>query len=515
MKTICHAPRARGATMLLVLALTIAGGIGITAWGYLLAARVTQADRMSDAAARHIAWGNTLAINQQYVYGYSFQDTVSEPDLTTTLSAGGGIVAAAYNNLNAFASINTYSNPSSYAAPFNNIRYVPTADNSVYYTRTSAVSDASQTEHLLYYNYQRSYPRTLLGDLLIVHAKPAGASGSIFITDNLQVNGRVVVFDSTADISGVEASECLNLTKTGTNTCLNLTGAASLLPSNFAARPSTIAGSAGSGTGAVLGGTLDVVNNSNFTPNSMFTKIAASTLGYYVLSTANNSSTPLSSGSNVEADDNNGVTGTATNGGSATSDIWVKKGSPPSNAFTPPTTSPYDYSWPSNGTTVTLLLKSSTLKHIRLTSGVTQLILQGQTNAADYTSAATLEPLVILVEQEIRDIRFVGENSRPIILGLKGTTGATAFLGWSGSSTASGGGPLRWKMTLINEHRDIYLDPPSGNNVAITGSIRTNWSVSCTDSTATDRFFLYVNSSPGTLATLLPRDAWFEPLIIQ
>src|SRR4029077_18879568 len=111
------------------------------------------------------------------------------------------------------------------AAPFNNIRYVPTADNSVYYTRTAAVSDASQTEHLLYYNYQRSYPRTLLGDLLIVHAKPAAASGSIFITDNLQVNGRIVVFDSAADISGVEASECLNQTKTGTNPCLNLTAA--------------------------------------------------------------------------------------------------------------------------------------------------------------------------------------------------------------------------------------------------------------------------------------------------
>jgi hypothetical protein len=219
----------------------------------------------------------------------------------------------------------------------------------------------------------------------------------------------------------------------------------------------------------------------------------------------------------VETDADGGVTGTATNSGNSSADIWVKKGtnSPPSNAFAVPTTSPYNYSWPNNGTAVTLLLKSSTLRHIRLISGATQLILQGQTNAADYTSAATLEPLVILVEQEIRDIRFVGENSRPIILGLKGTTGATAFLGWSGTSTASGGGALRWKMNLINEYRDIYLDPPSGNNLSITGSIRTNWNVSCTDSTANDRIFLSINSSPGTLVTLLPRDAWFEPLIIQ
>src|SRR4029079_13879738 len=117
---------------------------------------------------------------------------------TTTVSGGGGEVANAYTNLSAFASNYTYSNPASYAAPFNNLRYVPTPDNSVYYTRTTAVSDSSQTEHLLYYNYQKSYPTTLLGDLFIVHTKPAAASGAIYVSDNIVVNGRVVIYDSTA-----------------------------------------------------------------------------------------------------------------------------------------------------------------------------------------------------------------------------------------------------------------------------------------------------------------------------
>lgn len=515
MHTRFHRPRNRGAAMLMVLAFTIIGGIAVTAWVYLLAARAIQASRLSDSVARHITWGNTTAINQQYNLGYAYQMNVSEPELTTTVSGGGGEVAAAISGLNAFASTNTYSNPGSFAAPFNNIRQIPTSDNSVYYTRTTGETDASQTEHLLYYNFQKSYARGLLGDLLIVYAKPSGAADT-FLTDNLKVNGRVLIYDSAADVTGVEANECLNLSKTGTNSTLDSSGNSTLLPQNFPSIPIFTAGSAGGSTGAVLDGSLNVLHNTNFTANSLYDKMTASSTGYYNLTTASNSSTPLASGANVEADDDNGVTGTSTNGGSSSTDIWVKKGSPPGNAFAVPTTSPYNYSWPKNGTAVTLLLKSSTLHHIRLVSGATQLILQGQTNAADYTSASTLDPIIILVEQEIRDIRLVGECSRPIILGVGTGTGVPLFMGWSGTSTAAGGGPLRWNLFLINQYREIYLDPPSGGNVTLTGSIRTNCSIRCTDTTDTDRFFLNrYTSPPAALLSLLGRDAWFEPLIVQ
>ena len=225
MNTLFHRShsRNRGAAMLAVLAFTIIGGIAVTAWTYLLAARAIQASRMSDSVARHITWGNTAAINQQYNFAFAYRDTVTQPELIATLTGGGGEVAAAFTNLSAFASANTYSNPASFAAPFNNIRKQITADNSVYYTRTTATSDNSQTEHLLYYNFQKSYPRPLLGDLLIVYAKPSGAANT-YITDNLKVNGRVLLYDSTADTAGVAANECLNLTKTGTNTTVDSSG---------------------------------------------------------------------------------------------------------------------------------------------------------------------------------------------------------------------------------------------------------------------------------------------------
>ena len=200
--------------------------------------------------------------------------------------------------------------------------------------------------------------------------------------------------------------------------------------------------------------------------------------------------------------------------GDSSSAVWVDSQSSGSFTYPPPTTSPYSYSAGSTLWRVTLLLKHSSLKHIRIVSGVEQLILKGQTNSTDYTTAGTLEPLIILVEQEIRDIRLVGENNRPIILGVGTGTGQVLYMGWSGSNV-TGSGALRWRLHLINQYRKLYLDPPSSNNVTLTGSIRTNWGIYCTDGSATDRFFLNTESSPGTLTTLLPRDGWFEPLVVQ
>ncbi len=490
--------RPRGAAMLMVMALAIIGGIGVTAWVYLLAARAIQASRMGDSVARHITWNNTAAINQEYNFTYAYRDNVTQPELTATVTGGGGEVAAAYSGLNTFNSANTYSNPTTFAAPFNNVRKQITADNSVYYTRTTATSDVSQTEHLLYYNFQKTYPRTLLGDLLIVYAKPSGAANT-YITDNLKVNGRVLIYDSTADTAGVAANECLNLTKTGTNTTIDNSATATLLPQNFPSIPVFTAGTAGAGTGAVLNGGLNVLNNSNFTVNSLRHKLEASSLGYYNLSTAD------TSGNNIESDDDSGGSSSA---------VWVDQQSSGSFTYNPPGTSPYSYSPGSTLNTVTLLLKHSSLKHIRIISGVEQLILKGQTNSTDYNTAGTLAPLIILVEQEIRDIRLVGENNRPIILGTGTGTGQVLYMAWSGSNV-TGSGALRWRLHIVNQYRQLYLEAPSSNNVTLTGSIRTNWGVYSTDGSANDRFFLNTESNPGALATLLPRDGWFEPLIVQ
>jgi hypothetical protein len=149
------------------------------------------------------------------------------------------------------------------------------------------------------------------------------------------------------------------------------------------------------------------------------------------------------------------------------------------------------------------------LGHLRINGSVDQLVLQGQTTSTDWAAADALPPVIIWMEQEVRDIRFVGENNRRLVLAIGTGSGLTCYMGWSGTSLVSGG-PLRWRLHLINQYRNVYLAPPNGLNVALTGSIRTNWHINCTDSTATTRFTLSRETSPGNLPLLLPRDAWFE-----
>jgi hypothetical protein len=479
---------ARGATLMLVLMFAIVGGMALTSWMYLIGARLQQAERQVDQVTRNIVWNNTFAINQQYALQYSFQDVVTRSASTATLNSGawGGSDQDSYIALQAFRSGYTYSNPAPYAYPFNNLRDVPTSDGSVFYTRTTGDSDSGQTEHLTLYNYQKSYPSPLLGDLLLVHTKPSGTGATVAsICRNLQVNGRVVIYDSTASTANVRATEVLNLTKTGTNTTLNTSGA-TMLPTNYNALPRFTAGYGGSGTpSAVLDGSLNMISNPTFTPGSLVD-----------IMTNNGGYTNVSAGS---------ASGTST----SAVQVTLNYGTP---TYPPPTISPYNYSYtnPFNMVTVRLKPPSGTLGHLRINGSVDQLVLQGQTTSTDWTAADALPPVIIWMEQEARDIRFVGENNRRLVLAIGTGSGLTCYMGWSGSSLVAGG-PLRWRLHLINQYRNIYLAPPSGLNVALTGSIRTNWHINCTDSSATTRFTLSRETSPGNLPLLLPRDAWFEP----
>ena len=475
----------RGATMLLVLMFAIVGGIAVTAWMYLMGARLQQAGAGMNAAQRHIIWWNSAAINQQYAYQYSFQDGATESANTALLNSDtwGGSAQDPFSSFSPFRSTNNASSPASYTYPFNNVRYTPTTDGSVYYLRTTGDSDSSQNEHLSFYNFQKSYPATLLGDLLIVHTKPSGAANTT-ICPNITVNGRVVIYDSTATVSSVKANECLNLTKTGTNYTLNSTGSASLLPDNFNATPKFTAGYGGSSSpSAVLDGSLNVINNSNFTPGSIVD-----------IMTANGGYTNVSAGS-------------AVNNNSSPYYVVLQTSS---ITYPVPTVSPYKYTYTSPFNVVFVNINNASLGHLRINGSVDQLVLNGQTTSSAYTSAATMSPVIIWLEQEGRDIRLVGENSRPIILVTGNGTGQTLYMGFSGSRT-SGTGDLRWRMQFITQYRTVYLAPPTSNNVTIYGGIMTNSSILCTDTTSTNRFTIQPDSSPATYATLMPRYGWFEP----
>jgi len=480
--------------MLMVLIFAIIGGIALTSWMYLMGARLQQAEHQLDQVTRNLVWGNSSAINQQYALGYAFRDNATQAACTALLNSGswGGSDQSAILGFSAFRVLNTASNPSLWTYPFNNVRNAQTSDNSTFYVRTDGDSDSSQTEHVTFYNYEMSYPTPLMGDLLQVHTRPTGSTGAT-ISKNLLVNGRTIIYDSTANVTAVKTTELLNLTKTGTNLALNTAGT-TLMPTNFPSTPRFTAGYGGTGTpNAVLDGTLNVINNPNFTPGSIVD-----------IMTMNGGYTNVSAGSAS---------------GSSSTAVQVTLQSTPT--YAPPTTSPYSYTYTSPFNVVTVRLVPPTtsgntpvLGHLRINGSVDQLVLQGQTTSTDWTKSDTLDPVIIWLEQEARDIRLVGENNRRVILVVGNGTGQVLYMGFSGTSLNGSSSPLRWRLHLINQYRNVYIDQPSGKNLIITGSIRTNWHINDTDTTSTTRITLQRETSPGTLSTLLPRDGWMAPYFV-
>ena len=484
MKRPLHSFGHHGSAILVALMFVFGATIAITGWMYLCAARLRQTEAISTAAQRHIAWGNSQAINQQYLFTEGFQANNSEPANTATLGDGiGGLAAGAYESLNVFGSTQTASNATGTAYAFNNLRVPPTVDGSVYYSVTQGGADSSQSESFSIYNYVKAYPTPLTGDLLIIHQRPAAATTGATFCPNLQVAGRVVIMDSTANAASVLANECWNNVATATNTTLNSTGTATLLPDNYAHVPTCTAGYGGSANPtAVTTGVLNVIDNPTFTEGSLKATLLASS--------------------------NNATWTSTTPTGESTSPVYVTNESPPT--YAPPTKSPYGYTYTSPLKVLYVNLLNITLPNICITGAYDQIVIEGQTNQTDYNTAGDLTPVIIMLENTTtRDIRLVGENNRPLILSTGQGIGQTVYLGFSGSS-AIVGGPLRWRVQLINQYCSLWLSPPSGSNVTLTGSIRTDWSVSCTDSTSTMRFYLQGDPSPNVLDTLLPRDGWNE-----
>lgn len=501
----------RGAAMLAVLMFILVGSLALTAAMHLMAARLQQTERMGLGVKRHVMWGNTEAVNQQYAYTYSLRDSVTRSSSTAVLPAGsgsayadsttwGGLAAKSYSNLKAFRSIQRASD-ATVSYPFNNLRHVPTSDNSVFYERTAADSDSGQTESLTIYNYLKSYPAPLLGDLLVVH-KRATSSGTYSFSGNIRVNGRVVIHDGTAAMGNLKAESCLQAVSNITNTTKTSDGAAALLPDNFPPRPTVTAGYGGSSTPtAVTNGTLKMIENTDFTPGSIrHIMESGGSSSWMRCTTSNNSST------NIETDEARSYLNNA---------VEVEVERDPAYDF--PTLSPYNVS--RSGSRVEIMrvrLRYSSLKHLRIESGVEQLVLEGQTNTSDYNNAGHLDPIIIWVDQEsLRHICFVGENNRPLILAMGPGSGGTAYMEFIGSSLVAGS-PLRWRMQLINEYRNLCFDPPSSSvNVQITGGIRTNWILNCRYTDTVPRIILERDQNPGEeLELMLPRDAWVEPYVL-
>jgi hypothetical protein len=517
----------QGAAMLAVLMFVLVGGVVLTAWMQLLAARLSQTEAMGTAAQRHVSWANMRAMNEQYTYTYAMRNNVtrSASAATPPVAGWGGLDAEAYTSLKAFASTRRPATSTTLAYPYNNIVPLGTTDSAVYYEKVLAESDATQLEDVVFHNYLKSYPAPLMGDLFFFHKKPSGA-GTFQMTDNLQVNGRCIIYESTADTTSVRTQSYLHRLETSTQLMKN-TSNVNLLPQNFPVGLQATAG-AGSGgnTAAVVDGSLKMIDNVDFTPGSIRHKmetnntLTSNANNWLTLSTASSSATSGSTPQNIDVDVAVGTT---------TSEIQIKleSGSGSTYGTYPLPTVDYTGLTPTQhigintGTAsrlnVAIVRLNNLSKHVKVVGGVEQLIIEGQANQTDYNARdteSTYPTRIIWVEQaNMPDIRFVGENNRRFILATGKGTGTYLHCGFASSASALGGNnPIRWRMHWINEWRHIWIAPPTPTAVAarIIGSIRTDYSFQCTDNGSTVRIILDRETSPGGLETFLPRDGWLE-----
>jgi hypothetical protein len=328
------------------------------------------------------------------------------------------------------------------------------------------------------------------------------------------------VWDPDATTENVRASSCHGARSSVRRTTRNLSGSSLLLPQGWAATAVVSAGYGGSSKPhAIADGTLRMVDNPDFTPGSIRHIIESS--GTY---TQHNG--PSFSSSGVS-----GLIG-STLGGFVYLPLLLPSGPYPvvisrttlNNILLPTAagTTIGQILPPLAGNTSLLnvgivLAHHPSLPHVRMTGTIDLVIVLGEIASTGLANTANLPPRIIWVDQDAkpRHVIFVGESNRRIVFATGRGNGQSTYAGFLGVTQLLLGGPLKWRLQWINEYTHMTFVPPRLFSwVECTGSIRTDWSFSCSDSGSSDKLVLKRDSAPGGLETLMPRDGWLEPYFL-
>lgn len=375
---------------------------------------------------------------------------------------------------------------------------------------------------------------TLAGDTFIIYKCPAGVADSIKCT-GFSVDGRITVRDP-ASFFLPEHRDRGNFTEIGIRskalyiqngdrsrnvlTGRHMTSGVILTAELFAPIQSsfgqTQAGAGGVSRSDYFSGSLDVIKNSFVPPSSpVGTQYHPNCLWQRQSNEAKSGRAPLL------------VVDRSFSGNRQTDPCWIEDQS--GYPVYPPSGYPTGYA--DEFRVLYVNLSHRRLPNIRIYPVVEQVVLLGQSSASQYAEAGQLSArslLLVPMENQfyptlIQDIRLVGENNRPLVLGFK-TKFHTAPLGlyWEGPVVNGADASVHWRSILINEGYHITLYRPrwyssSPGPVVLAGGVLTNWTISRagTDRTAFNTFVIKQDPLAGPavtraayeLAALLPTEA--------
>ena len=509
-------PQESGVAILAALLIVMASCVIFTAWIELRLSRLRQVEALDDSVRRHLTWGNNRALNQQNHYVNAFGDDVTLPQLTSGLNGNwGGVQFNATALMSAFK-VTSRSDNGFIRYLYNNIQMAPTPDGTVFFARVDAGTDSEQSEHVSIYNYLKSYPAPLLGDLFVLHKRPAGATGTVSLASCFRVDGRVVLWESNAETEHLRAESCLSLSPRAVRTTMSSNASGKLMPLNYPATARCTAGTSGvAGSAANTDGTLKMIDNPDFAPGSL--KAIAEAHGSLVsysgpvvdllgqvtgllggivggLVDLDDLSSSLSSPVQIQRTYLSSLLLSNIEGADLAAVIPVYAG----------------YTGLLNIGIITA--NHPNLSHVKMTGSIDLVVIIGQLTPLGLSQTAGLSPVIIWVDEasKPRHVIFIGESRRPIIFATGKGYGQDAYVAYVGVTSLLGG-PLEWRLHWVNEYTHLRIVPPLFfGSLLMTGSMRTNWSIDSTDAQTVDRIVIQRDGDQAALEKFLPRDAWLE-----
>lgn len=543
---------AQGSLLAIALMMTMLAGLFLAGWVSLINVRAMQARNSEFAMKRRISLENSKAYirqtcQQKVLSGYDSMSAYVNGDVAT--GWGGLDTNVGWSGLQMYGLPPLVSYPATgyytTVPPFNALGFRPNTSfwTSVKLTRPSAYDGSTYDamDPFKGYMFLKGIFPALAGDGLVIYRAPDDAPGEINIS-NFQVGnsatgasaipGRFVVRDPASffNSSEVDQGRTQNLlvrarnfyvqkydpaNKVFAKTIAGVQMATSNLPSAASTfGPALVDGNPPT-TQQLFRGDLNIVKNT-YVPAGLPASVTHHPNCLWEIQ--NREATKATSPVPVQ------TISVSTSFGVNTDAYWIEDQAA-SPTYPPPA---YPAGYDSGFQVLFINLNHPNLPNLRIYPVVQQVVFLGQSTNALYSAAASMDPRIILFvpavgsPQTFKDVRFIRENNRPFVLGMKAQlTGEPIEFYWVPPNVNGTAGTLDWRMIMINEGRQVSCYRPATatpNSVMITGGFFSNWSVQRKqagvvgdDTGAANLFILQPETAASYyFASILPREAWLE-----
>lgn len=544
--------RPHGGLLAIALVMTMLGGVFLAGWVALTNARAMQARNSEISAQRRLMLENSKAYIRQMAQerAFSGNSTVAANQIGNLGPGWGGFdTSAGWSNLKLYDLPNAVTYPEdgyyTHLFPYNLLGLRPGASflSTQKFMRPASYNGVTNSalDPFNAYQFMKGIFPTLAGDALIAFRKPEGEIRELSLPE-FYVQGRFVVRDPASfnTSSNVNFGRAVRLKPRAASfyvqkwdelnpVTANSTTGVHIASQNLPAMPSTfgpspVAGGGTPTTKTLFRGDLNIVRNT-YVPPGLPASVTHHPNCLFQIQTREATSSPV----RAPLVTISAGTTTGTN-----ADPWWIADQADSPTYPPPA---YPSGYDAEFQVLYINLNHPNLPNMRIYPVVQQVVFLGQQTPAQFTAAADMDPRIFLFLPlpsgvSFKDVRFAGENNRPMVLGVSAHhVDEPLELYWvlpSGSSNANANGSpltLDWRMIFINEGRHVSCYRPGGSgggpdSVILTGGILTNWSIQRRlgvnpDGGAADKFKLLPESATGTtasykLASILPREAWLE-----